>query len=191
MRWAAFLLVVGLFVSSAVLLTPSSAPFGGQSPHRGLTREAARLLELLNSPVIFPTTEDEAVLNEATTLGELLDLLGDRYDICFGEDVPAFKAAGGKNFDIFEEKVCKKPLPRLVNIPLQRVVQTTLNRAVLPSGEKVTFTVEGSLVLITTRPASWMDLRGYLRHHSGQPSAAETTTTGPPFMTSMRPPPPF
>jgi hypothetical protein len=157
-RWTAGLLVtLGLLVSSAGVAAQSPDTTGPDqgppSPQalRALARRNASLRKVLTKPIDFPRKEDEDLIDAKTTLGELLDVLGDRYDFQVTVDEPAFRAAaGGKAFEVMEQKVLEKPFPRMIRVSLGSVLQQILSRVPLTNNDYATFIVCRDFIEITT-----------------------------------------
>jgi hypothetical protein len=129
-----------------------SAPLGGTGEEdRRITRKARELEKKLTLPIDFPSKGDENLIDQKTTLGELLDVLGDRYDITFTVNEPAFReAAGGMDFQVMEQKVLEKAFPKMIKVSLSSVLQTILSRIPLTNNDYATFIIRREAIEITT-----------------------------------------
>jgi hypothetical protein len=120
-----------------------------EPPAKDLKSKTAHLLEALSSPVSFPAKGDEDVIDQKTTLGEILTVLGDRYDVVFTVDDNAFReASNGEEMPVMEEKVLEKPFRKLVDVSLGEVLQHLLERVPVEGG--ATFVVDHGTVQLTT-----------------------------------------
>jgi hypothetical protein len=147
-----------LLVPLALLLFPAALPAqtpGPSRPSASATKQAAkenaRLRKVLAFPIDFPSKGDENLIDDKSVLGEILDVVADRYDVSFAVDEAAFRAAaGGKPFDLLGQKVFEKPFPKLVKVSFKTCLRLLLARVVLPSKDEVTFVVQGGVIEITT-----------------------------------------
>jgi hypothetical protein len=134
-----------------LLLAGSPALGHAQGPGKDAKRKQAELIGKLDTLIDFPKKGDENLIDQNTTLGELLDLLGDRYDITFTANERAFKeAAGGMDFLVMEQKVLEKAFPKMIKVSLSDVLQHLLDRIPLTNNDYATFIIRKGTLEITT-----------------------------------------
>jgi hypothetical protein len=141
-RWLACLLAP----LALLALTLSVYP---EPPARDLKWKTAHVLDVLGGPVSFPHKSDEDVIDNKTTLGELVDVFTKRYDLQFRVDDAAFaEVAKDNELPPLEQRILEKAFPKLADVPFENVLQVVLSRMTVEGG--ATFLVDRGSILITT-----------------------------------------
>jgi hypothetical protein len=148
-RHARFAFLLILFGAAAAAAGDGPQPGGkGSRPPAGPPEPlAVRLFR----PIKFNGFADPK-----TTLGEALTHLGDLYDVTFDVNEAAFEAESLN--DVRSTPIARRPIPRMTNTTLDRVLRTLLARLPVPSG--AVYMVRGNnTVELTTaqaqRPEVW------------------------------------
>ena len=102
----------------------------------------ALLPEQLKLPIKFSGFDADPKM----TLQEALDHFADRYGVLFDVNEAAFKE--DKIDDVLSSAICVKSLPKMSDVPFERVLRKVLAR--VPAASGTTFLVRGNIVEITT-----------------------------------------
>jgi hypothetical protein len=144
-RWLAGLLVPLALLAPALLLD-------AEPPARDVKSKTAHVLDGLGKPIDFPSKDDANLIDQKTTLGEILENWTKRYDLQFRVDEAAFAAAAkDEDFRLLEQKVLEKAFPKMIAVPFENVLQSVLARVRIEGG--ATFVVDRGTILLTTVPA--------------------------------------
>jgi hypothetical protein len=105
----------------------------------------------LQSAVNFDGFDDPKL-----TLEQALDYLAERYEVAFDVDENAFAAVNIKS--VLQEEVAKTPIPKMYNVPLDRVVRKILAR--LPTPHGATYLLHRNCITITTMETARKEILG-------------------------------
>jgi hypothetical protein len=135
----------GLFLLGAMLISVSLLPPGNAEEPKD---QALSVAQKLFQPVKLNGFDDPK-----TTLQEALDHLADKYDIHFDINEEAFKAEGLN--DVEKVPIAEKPIPKMNNVRLDRVLRRVLARVPL-----ATYLVRRDGIEITTMTSQQHEVWG-------------------------------
>jgi hypothetical protein len=139
-------LLWGLFVLLGLLVLGHDAPIS-----RAQDKSKESLAAKLQQPVNFPPVEDKN-----TTFQELLDKVSDSFDVKIEVNDAAFKAEMVD--DVASKAVAAdKPIRKMANVRLERVLRTILARVPYPG---TTYIIRRDAIEITTQNAVVLEIWG-------------------------------
>jgi hypothetical protein len=136
------LLIAVLPVLAAAALAWSAQPEKPKPESRPAAQAESSVIARLGRRVDFPGIE-----NQNVTLREALDRLGELSGLSFDVNEAAFRDDGVG--DVLSQMVAVKPIPKMKNVPVERVLRKVLAR--VPGG--ATFLLRREAVEITTPKA--------------------------------------
>src|SRR5262249_39560230 len=92
----------------------------------------------------------EGINDPKATLGEFIESLSDRYDLTFEINEQAF-AADECTIDAISTAIAEKPLQKMKNVSLNRLLRKVLSR--IPTESGGTFVIRADVIEVTTKAA--------------------------------------